>query len=175
LWAVTRPHLRERAIMPPWKPEIRVIGTYKVHVDVELLRKVKALDRLTRKWNRASYPIGYEPGEPERAWKYEEMMSAILIELTMSDTDSRFLHYEFGQPGSEQAPYMLKYLTEDGMAVVSDEEFGPPPEGKIRLAFFLHCFDSSQPLKTSYGQVAVPSPVEMPERLRRIFRYEPVT
>ena len=122
-------------------------------------------------------PIGWKPEEPLRGLYYDQMMSAALIELTMSDTDSRFLVYEFGQPGSEQAPHLVKYLSEDGTAVVWDEDSwpsGPAPEGEVRLAFFLHYFDPSKPLKTSYGEVAVPPPVEMPERLRGLFRYEPV-
>jgi len=69
----------------------------------------------------------------------------------------------------------MKYLSENGDSVVSDDEFGPPPGGAIRLAFFLHFFDPRKPLQTSYGDVPVPPPVEMPERLRWLFRYEPVT
>ena len=37
----------------------------------------------------------------------------------------------------------------------------------------IHEFDAARPLKTSYGEVIVSRPTEMPERLSRIISYEP--
>jgi len=116
-------------------------------------------------------PIGYkpQPDEPGDPSLYEQMMSAVLIELTLSDTDRRYSADDFGQPNSEQAAYSLKYLSEDGARVLPIDEYAPPPDGPVRLAFFLHFFDPTKPLRTSYGEVQVPTPINMTERLRRIF------
>jgi hypothetical protein len=160
--------------MPPWKPELHILGTYKVHADTALVRETNALDVRKRELELASTPIGYQPASDEARDPslYECMMSAVLIELTLSDTDLRYSASDFGQPDSEQAAYMLKYLSDSGETVVCDDQFGLPPGGAIRLAFFLHFFDQTKPLQTSYGAVSVPPPVEMPERLRRLFHYE---
>lgn len=157
-----------------WKPEIQVLGTYKVHVDAGIVSEINALDLRSRDLEIASGPIGYEP-QPDEARDpsfYEQMMSAVLIELTLSDTDSRYSGNDFGQPESEQAAHLLKYLSEDGETVLPLDDHGPPPEGAIRLAFFLHFFEHTKPLQTSYGEVPVPPPVEMPQRLQRLFQYE---
>jgi hypothetical protein len=161
--------------MPPWKPEIRVVGTYKVSVDTELIAEINALDLRKQEFETQRSPIGYKPQPDERRGPsfYEHLISVVLIELTLSDTDPRYSADDFGQRDSEQAAYMLKYLSEDGETVVPVDEYAHPPEGSIRLAFFLHFFDHTKPLRTSYGEVQVPAPIDMPERLRRIFRYKP--
>jgi len=121
------------------------------------------------------FPIGSFSEERRREVQphvVAEMASAVLIEVTIEGADDRYTANDFGQPSSDQAPYMESYLSPEGDSLIS--QYDRPPGDFLRVVFFLHDFDSARPLKTSYGEVNVLTPTAMPERLSRIIRYEPV-
>ena len=97
----------------------------------------------------------------------------MLIELVVEGRDDRFDMGNFGQPDLDQAPYLERFLSDDGTQVIA-EDFDVPEGPKLRCAFFLHFFDPAHPLGTSYGPVSVPPVQPMPDRLERLAPYEPV-
>jgi hypothetical protein len=101
-----------------------------------------------------------------------ELSAVVLVEVEVTGADAEYSAGDFGQPGSEQAAYMESYLSPDGTTVIS--EYDRPPGDSLRVDFFLHFYDPARPLNTSYGVVSAPRAVAMPERLRKILRYEPV-
>ncbi|MGB5102470.1 MAG: hypothetical protein WBO04_04015 [Steroidobacteraceae bacterium] len=147
-------------------PTIRVLGVHPVEASPELLRE--------------AYEIKYGSlilSESERRHAEQALRAEIgetaLIELQIDGRDDRFDAGDFHQENSEQAAYAETYLTEDGVGVIGDS-FEPPSDSRIRLAFFLHFFDPSRNLQTSYGSVALPAMTPMPDRLKRLVPYEPV-
>jgi len=151
--------------MPARAPQVQVVGAYRVSVDDTLIQE--AMDM--------KYPADtFSETERRNAQPavVAEMSSAVLVEVIVDGADDRYTADDFGQPGSQQAPYMEMYLSPDGSSVIS--EYDRPPGGFLRVAFFLHFFDSRKPLNTSYGEVCIPEPTVMPERLSGIIRYEPV-
>ena len=146
-------------------PQIQIIGAYRVTIDDALIRE--AIDM--------KFPLSSFSEERRREARpvvVAEISSAVLVEVAIEGADDRYTANDFGQPGSEQVAYMESYLSRAGDAVVS--EYDRPPGDLLRVVFFLHLFDAARPLKTSYGEVGVPTPTDMPERLSRIIRYEPV-
>jgi hypothetical protein len=101
-----------------------------------------------------------------------ELVSVVLVEAIVEHADERFDVSDFGQPGSSQAAYDEAFLSPDGRSVVS--RFKAPSTDPLRLVFFLHFFDSSKPLTTSYGEVGIPAITGFPERLSACISYEPV-
>ncbi|MFN0021276.1 MAG: hypothetical protein ACKVP0_23755 [Pirellulaceae bacterium] len=146
-------------------PKITVVGAYRLVVDDALIQEAMDL----------KYPATRFSEERRRLAKpgvVEEMSSAVLIELIIEGADENYSADDFGQPNVDQAAYMEAYLSSEGEEVLSE---GEPPVGDfLRVVFFLHFFDHSLPLNTSYGQVSVPNITEMPERLSRLIQYEPV-
>jgi hypothetical protein len=146
-------------------PQVQVVGAYKVTVDDALI--CDALD--------TKYPLTHFTEQQRREALpavVSEMSSAVLVEVIIEGTDDRYSADDFSQPDCDQAAYMETYLSRDGTSVVS--EYSRPSGDFLRVVFFLHHFDAVRPLKTSYGEASVPTPAEMPERLSRIIRYEPV-
>jgi len=103
----------------------------------------------------------------------EELGSAVLFELLISNRDRRFKVEDFGQSGSDQAAYDEKYLSLDGKRVIA-EGFEIPSGDSLRICFYLHYVDSGGPLKTSYGICRIPPLKRMPRRLERLVPYAPV-
>jgi hypothetical protein len=73
---------------------------------------------------------------------------------------------------SWQSPWDEKYLNEEGDEVIG--EFFDVPKGTdtTRLAFFFHHLNLNTPLLTPYGQLDLPKPTKMPDRLVDIIEYE---
>jgi len=108
-----------------------------------------------------------------------QIESVCLIELVVRDRDERFSADDFAQappgtpPGSRQVAYLERYLTADGEELAAPLYTRTPPEGDLRVAFFMHFWDPALPLATSYGEVRCPEPEHMPERLRRVAPWVP--
>jgi hypothetical protein len=146
-------------------PKIQIVGTYSVLVDDALIKA--AMD--------IKYPLGMFSEKDREAAQpavISEMSSAVLVEVIIEGADERYTADDFSQPDSEQAAYMETYLSSDGTSVIS--EYDRPSGDFLRVAFFLHDFNATKPLKTSYGEFNVRQPVPIPERLNKIVRYEPV-
>jgi len=147
------------------QPTIKVLGAYKVELTPELFEeamevKYGGIDLSDRERKRAE----------EGVW--EELSSVVLLDVLVINPDSRFAVGDFAQPGSDQAPYDEAYLSLDGTSVMS--RFEPPMGDSFRVAFFLHFFDPTKPLATSYGEVPVPPLQKMPPHLQKMMPYTPV-
>ena len=140
---------------------IDIIGVHQIDVTPALMRG--ALD--------LKYGSEYS-AENERSVE-EEVRSARLFEVLVRDADEAYSTDDFGQPGSDQAAYMERYLSRDGLEVIS--EFDRPAENCFRVAFFLHFVEHDKPLLTSAGRLPIPAVSQMPDRLRRLAPYDPVT
>ncbi len=95
-----------------------------------------------------------------------------MVDVLISNPDERFDIGDFRQPDSDQAPYNEVYLSPDGLSVIS--RYKPPAGDNFRVAFFLHFFDPTKPLKTSYGEIPIPPIHNMPEHYKEIIPYHPV-
>lgn len=150
---------------------VEVIGVYPVEVDEATFEEA---------W-RLKYERLYQPYT--QAWKEaqeelrEELSHIVIIELLVYDPDENFDLGEFTQDwdlpeGLRQVPYLEAYLSLDGETIVSEDE--PPNMNPLRVAFFLHYYKPERPLYTPYGVVQLPEPSPMPERLRKLMKYEPI-
>ena len=89
-----------------------------------------------------------------------------LIELDAESPPSTVDVGAFGQADPALKP--------DSWQVAYDERFLDSPEStRSRLIFFLHFVRFDRPLKTPFGDAALPTPTPMPPRLASIVRYEP--
>jgi len=103
-----------------------------------------------------------------------ELDSVVLFDVRIDNCDKSFDINDFGQLGSDQAPYLEVFLTLDGTAIAPEPTVLMDGE-TIRVAFYLHFFDARQPLNTSYGPVPVPPTGRTPSHLLTLAPYEPVT
>jgi len=76
---------------------------------------------------------------------------------------------------SWQTAYDEHFLNEDGTQVIGtfieqDSLIGD----KTRIAFFMYFIDFRKPLLSQYGEIWLPQPSLMPERLSKIIPFEPV-
>jgi hypothetical protein len=69
---------------------------------------------------------------------------------------------------------MEGYFSPDGQERIPAESFDVPKVESLRIAFFLHFWNPTAPLRTSYGELLCPQPEPMPERLARLIPFEPV-
>ena len=132
-------------------------------------------DALVREAMDMKYPVGHFTEQQRREAQpavVAELSSAVLVEVIIQGADDRYSADDFSQSDCDQAAYMETYLSADGTSIIS--EYDRPPGDFLRVAFFLHFFDAAKQLMTSYGEVSVPQPTAMPERLSRIIRYDPV-
>jgi hypothetical protein len=147
------------------KPKIQIVGVYKIEITDKVFQQAMDIKYGGMKLSRR---------ERKRAEKNvrDELSSVVLFEVLVEQADAQFDVGDFGQPGSDQAAYDEAYLSPDGTSVVS--WFGVPDMDPLRIVFFLHFFDSTKPLATSYGEVGIPATTDIPERLRSVISYEPV-
>ncbi len=105
-----------------------------------------------------------------------------LVEVSVRDSPgfdpSLFRQEDPDQPESNwQVAYDERALNAAGDAAVTESfELDARSEllrGDVRLVFFVHYLDTSRPLLTPFGPVALPDPVERPLRLVSIEYEEP--
>jgi len=157
------------------QPTIEVLGTYRVRATEALIQ------------DRVEYSYGPDQVDtPEKRAAAEQesrefIESVVLIEALVRHPDGRFDAGDFTQRldgvarDSWQAAYAEAFLAPDGTSLAADQESSDAPEGDIRIAFFLHFWDATKPLVTSYGDIQCPAVDEMPERLERLVPYENVS
>ena len=157
------------------KPSVEVLGVY----------RVRATDELIRERIEYSYPADQKATVEDRIKAEQEsrefLESVALIEALIHNRDKRFKVGDFTQrvgPGPTrdnwQVAWAEAYLTPDGEALAAERWGRDVPAGDLRVAFFLHFWDSSRSLATSYGDVSCPPVTAMPERLERLVPYENV-
>lgn len=105
-----------------------------------------------------------------------------LIEILVRGSTGVFDVGEFTQPTAGQprpnwqVPWDERILDSRGESIVSTR-FGveKQPElwlGNVRMVFFFHYLNPTLPLRTPFGDVALPEQTRRPRRLRSM-RYEP--
>ena len=152
------------------EPWIEVLGVY----------RVKATDELIRDKIEYSYGLDTVASKESRMAAEEEcrefLESIVLIEVLVHNRDKRFAVGDFlqrmeGVPRDRwQVAYAEAFLTPDGTSVIPTQGYDVPP-GDLRIAFFLHFWDSSKPLASNYGDVHCPASKPMPERLEKLVPY----
>ena len=103
-----------------------------------------------------------------------------LIEIVIDRSPSsvevdKFTQLDKSIPKSSwQTAYDEHYLNENGTEVIG--RFGEFPTDILftRLAFFLHFVDFDKPLLSQFGELWLPLESPIPDRLKKIIKYEPV-
>ncbi len=154
------------------EPTVEALGVYRLPVSDELFEE------------QFTILYGYDIPEEDRIAAVrqcrDQLSSVVLVEALVTNRDSRFSVSDFTQPREGllkddwQAAWAEAYLAPDGESLLVERWGSLPDESSFRVAFFLHYWDSGQPLHTSYGAVNCPKVQEMPERLQRLVPYEPV-
>ena len=148
------------------EPTIEVLGAYKLEPTVDLFASA-----METKYGGLKLSDS-ERREAEEAVR-DELSGVALLEVRVIGRDDQFDVGDFGQESADQAPYNECFLSDDGSQVIS-RWFDVPPGETLRIAFYLHFFESGSPLSTSYGSVPVPPLQPIPQRLRELVPYEPV-
>jgi hypothetical protein len=110
----------------------------------------------------------------------EQLESVVLVEVLVLDRHSRFDVSDFTQvqvsvPRDRwQVAWGETYLSPDGTCLAVDRWSPAPESGDLRIAFFVHGWDATSPLLSSYGEVSCPKPRPMTDRLARLVPFEPV-
>jgi hypothetical protein len=156
------------------EPTVEVLGVYRVRATDELIR-----DRV-----EYSYPrdrVATKEGRAVAENESREFLESIaLVEGLIHNRDDRFNIGDFTQRvvgldrKNWQAAYAEAFLTPDGEALAAKRWTSEIPPGDLRVAFFLHFWDSATPLTTSYGDIRCPPVTAMPARLERLVPYENV-
>lgn len=156
------------------QPAIEVLGLYRVRATDALIQ-----DRI--EYSYAPDQVDTPEKRSAAAQESRELIESVaLIEVLVHNPDERFDVGDFTQrlhgvaPENRQAAYAEAFLAPDGTSLAADEGASDAPDGDLRIAFFLHFWDTSMPLVTSYGDIECPGVSEMPERLERLVPYENV-
>jgi hypothetical protein len=149
------------------QPNIQGLAVYRIKLTAELLE-----EGIEAKYGEE------ERTESEREWAkaqvIEEITSAVLIELLVTNPDDRFDINDIEQPDSDQAVYEEVCLTEDGRSILPSSPYEDSEGEVIRIGFYLHYYDREKPLVTSYGEIELPPVQDMPEYLQQLIPYHPV-
>ena len=154
------------------EPEVNVLGVYRLIVTDDLVSEQQSI----------LYPDA-TLGEARLAAELqirEQLGSVVLIEAVVRQRDTRFDIAHFVQPREDQprdswqCAWAEAFLSPDGQSLAAERWSPTPDSGDLRIAFFLHGYDPTRPLRTSYGDIVCPPPQAMPERLARLVPFEPV-
>ena len=157
------------------EPSVEVLGVYRVRATDELV-----LDRM-----EYAYSVEQKATTEDRMAAEQESReffeSIALVEVLVHNRDKRFRVGDFTQrvgPGPTRDDWQVAwadaYLTPDGDALAAERWGRDVPRGDLRVAFFLHFWDDTRLLATSYGDVRCPPIEVMPERLERLIPYHTV-
>lgn len=159
-------YLRRTPKMDSTAPLVVVKGVYRLPVTDEFLTELARLSMAEFKYFD---PPEYEKEalEDEKERYRELLVDTALIELVIENVDEHFTEDDFIQEsqGTRQAAWMETYLDLDGTRIIARKEALASPSGTLRVAYYHHLFDSSRPIRTSYGEISLPAPSPMPERL----------
>jgi len=152
------------------KATVEVLGVYRLPVTDELVRRqcdvLYGRERQQRKRARSM-------GECRR-----QLESTVLVEVLVHGVDRAFDLGDFTQREPEQprsswqAPWAEAYMAPDGESLAEPALASDGTGRDMRIAFYMHFWQTGEPLVTSYGDVPCPPPSEMPERLIHLVPYE---
>jgi hypothetical protein len=152
------------------EPTIEVLGVYRLRVTEDMFREQFRI-------LYGQDPSASNPGPNERDCR-ESLESVVLIEVAVSHRDGRFAMRDFTQRRDDlprdswQSAWEEAFLTADGINRLAVPFNKTPAGDDLRIAFYLHFWDPSKPLCSSYGDVVCPQPAEIPERLEKLVPYE---
>jgi hypothetical protein len=156
------------------EPSVEVLGVYRVRATDELIQ-----DRIQYSYPPPDARTREQHLALERECR-EYLESIVLVEALIRDRDQRFDVGDFTQRvgGATrqdwQVAYAEAFLAPDGESLAARRWSSQVPPGDLRVAFFLHYWDSARRLASSYGDVDCPAAAAMPERLERLVPYENV-
>lgn len=130
---------------------VSLIGTYRVEVSPEERRYI------------TEHVTGDE-AQTER-----EIADLVLLELLVSNATPDFDVGLVGQQGSDQAPWLERYFSADGLLCLGEEL---PILSEFRVCFFMHYFRTGSAIQSPYGNMASPDITSMPTRLVSACAYE---
>jgi hypothetical protein len=153
-------------------PVIEILGLYRLPVTPEMV------EEQTELLYGSIADLPKEERLEAEAFCSEQLNSVVLVEAMVHSPNRRFKVGDFAQAEEDvprenwQVAYCETVLSQDGESVISRDSDEVPTTSPCRMAFFMHYWDSSRPLQSSYGEINCPAPQEMPERLRRLVKYE---
>jgi hypothetical protein len=107
------------------------------------------------------------------------MDEAAVFEVMVTNPDASFDIGKFVQPNPSQSEdywqvaWNEKFLTPDGETLIKlDRTQKLPDAPQYRVAFVIHFWKPNLPLRSSYGELALPVQQPLPERLWRLTPYE---
>lgn len=111
-------------------------------------------------------------------YNVKESSDVFLVEMRFSvrpeDVDVSGITQEMKNTTRDnwQAAYSEKYLDNSGEKIIGDDYSLPKNQENTRLVFFFHYLDFNTKLLTPFGEIAPTPPLEMPQRLADIIKYE---
>ena len=174
-------------------PSLKVIGLYSLSADPEaysrfIREQIAFYDPANfsedtkeklRRLGRDPQPYTDEDRqESEEEFRFH-MDDAVVFEVMVTNPDASFDIGKFIQPNPSQAEsfwqvaWNEKFLTPDGEKLLElDRKSKLPDVKQYRVVFVIHFWKSGLPLRSSYGELALPSIQPLPERLWRLTPYE---
>ena len=176
-------------------PSLKVVGLYSLSADKEAYSKFireeiashdpanfseddKALFRMLGRGDSLDPFTDEDRAEWEEHLRHH-MDDAAMIEVLVNNPDTNFDIGRFIQPNPAQAENFWqvawdeKFLTPDGEKLIElDRKSKLPDTKQYRVVFTIHFWKPDQPLRSSYGELALPSIQPLPERLWRLTPYK---
>ncbi len=111
-------------------------------------------------------------------YKIRAMRPCFIVELTIHDNagplDLPAVYCQANTHGrdTQQTAFSPRFLSIDGETVLGDREYATQhPEvwtGQVRLALLMHYLQAGAVISTPYGELTVPVPVRLPQRLQSV-------
>ena len=148
-------------------PKVELIGVYQLPVTDQLIAEQTEL------------VYGTKPSSEAISHVRKQLASTVLVEVLVSDADSRFKVSDFTQPDGQLPPenwqvaWAEAFLSADGQRLMA-ERWDSAPAGltSFRVAFYIHFYKAGEPLLSSYGSLTATLALPMPERLAQLVPYE---
>jgi hypothetical protein len=174
-------------------PSLKIIGLYSLSMDREAYSRFikdqiasndpanfsEDVKEKLRHLGRDPQPYTAEDRQDDEEELRFHMDEAAVLEVMVTNPDANFDVGKFIQPDpakSEnfwQVAWNEKFLTPDGETLIElDRTRKLPTAPEYRVVFVIHFWKSNQPLQSSYGELAPPSILPLPERLWRLTPYE---
>jgi len=176
-------------------PSLKVIGLYSLSADQEtysrfIREQIASLDpgnfsaeekALFRRLGRgdALQPFTDEDRKEREDHLRHHMDDAAVLEVLVNNPDTKFDVGGFVQPDPARAErfwqvaWNEKFLTPDGEELLELDRKRKLPDAKqYRVVFVIHFWKPSLPLRSSYGELVLPSIQPLPERLWHLAPYE---
>ena len=174
-------------------PSLKVIGLYSLSMDREAYSRFikdqiadkdpanfsEDVKEKLRRLGRDPQPYTAEDRQQDEEELRSHMDEAAVIEVMVTNPDAHFDVGKFIQPDptkSEnfwQVAWNEKFLTPDGETLIElDRTRKLPAASQYRIVFVIHFWKPNQPLRSSYGELALPSIQPLPDRLWRLTPYE---